>query len=235
MNYDESALQIVREDRLLINRYDDWLFDEFKPYVGRRILEVGCGLGNLLIHFTDRELVVGIEPSDDVVRQVRDRFAQYPNIVVMSLGITDSQVLELADKQLDTVISLNVFEHIEDDILALKNTFHLLRPGGKLILIVPAHQQLYGQIDRSIGHYRRYTKTSMKFTVEQAGFTILTQKYINILGALGWWVNSRLLQRHVPPSGQLRLFNSLVPALRWFEKIIPTPFGISLLTVALKP
>ena len=234
LDYSEDALQAVREGRLLINRYDEWLFDEFKPYLGQRILEVGCGLGNLLGHFLERALVVGIETSSESVDHVRRQYANNQNVQAHKYSITDPEVLKLAGLGFDTAVSLNVFEHIRDDELALRHTLALLQPGGALILIVPSHQSLYGTMDSSIGHYRRYTKDSMQEKMEQVGFQVQHQKYINILGALGWWLNGRVLKKTVPPSGQLRFFNQLVPVLRTFESLFDSPFGISLLTVAKK-
>jgi len=233
MNFDEGALQAVREGRLLIDRYDAWLFEEFKPYLGRRIIEIGCGLGNLTRHFLDCDLVVGIDTSDDSVAGVRRQFAGHANVEAFNLSITDPQVLALMQKRFDTAVSLNVFEHIEDDELALHHTRHLLQPStGTLILIVPAHPWLYGTMDRAIGHYRRYTKSTLGNKLEQSGFRLVYQKYINVLGALGWLVNGRVLKRTVPPTGQLQTFNALVPSLQRLETLLPPPFGISLLTIA---
>lgn len=235
MDFDQGALQAVREGRLLIDRYDAWLFEEFKPYLGRRIFEIGCGLGNLTGHFLDSDLVVGIDTSDDSVADVKRRFAGHPNVQAFSLSITDPQVLGLMDMRFDTAVSLNVFEHIDDDELALHHTCKLLQPGvGTLILIVPAHSWLYGTMDSSIGHYRRYTKSTLGRKLEQSGFRVVHQKYINVLGALGWFVNGRILKRTVPPTGQLKTFNMLVPSLQRVETLLPPPFGISLLAVAKK-
>ncbi|UCG25842.1 MAG: class I SAM-dependent methyltransferase [Chloroflexota bacterium] len=234
MEYDERALQAVREDRLLINQYDAWLYDEFEAYVGRRIVEIGCGLGNLLQHLADKELVVGIEPSQEIVDEMSDLFVDYENVRIEQHSITDPEVLALARLRLDTAISLNVFEHIEQDDIAIRNTWHLLQPGGTFILIVPAHQQLYGTMDRSIGHYRRYTKAMLGNKMKKAGFRVLRQRYLNLLGAVGWWINGRLLRRPIPPGGQLRLLNTILPALKAVESRFESPLGVSVLTIAEK-
>lgn len=235
MDYDQRALQTVREDRFLISNYDAWLFHEFEPFLGQRILEVGCGLGNLLERLLEREIVIGIEPSDEIVSLVRQRFAVHPNILIENYDITEPHVLCLVEKRLDTAISLNVFEHIENDNLALEHVFQILSPGGHLILIVPAHPFLYGRIDAAIGHFRRYTKTRLREKMERVGFQVKSQKYINMLGALGWWVNGTILRKKVPPSSQLRLINTITPILQAVEGVFPAPFGISLLTIAYKP
>jgi SAM-dependent methyltransferase len=234
MQFDEQALEEVRQSRLLINQFDDWLFHEFKPYVGRRVLEIGCGLGNHFDHFLGKERLVGFDLSSDTALKVQQQFAGQSNVRVLAASITDPGVLTLREERFDTAFSLNVFEHIEDDQLALEHTCQLLQPGGTFILIVPAHQWLYGPMDSSIGHFRRYTKKMARKKLEQAGFQIETQKYINMLGALGWWANGRLFRRRVPPRGQLRLLNGIVPLCRGIERLCPAPFGVSLLSIARK-
>lgn len=234
MDFDEAALQTVRETRLLIDRYDAWLFEEFKPYLGQRIFEIGCGLGNQIRYFLDRDLVVGIDISSESVTEVKRRFKDHPNVQAHALGITDTKVLSLAVSGFDTAISVNVFEHIEDDNLALTHTYSILQPGGRFILIVPAHEWLYGTMDSSIGHYRRYTKDTLTNKLEGVGFRVKHQKYINMAGALGWLINGRLLKRQVPPTGQLKFINTLVPALKGVERRLNPFFGISLLSIAQK-
>lgn len=232
MQYDEDALQAVRESRLLINQYDAWLVDEFEPFIGQRVIEIGCGLGNMLQHFVDRDLVIGIETSNDTVVDAKKRMAQYGNVAVCEQSITNPSVLDLMEYRFDSAISVNVFEHIEDDELAMRNTGKLVESGGYFVLIVPAHQWLYGTMDKSIGHYRRYTKLAARQKLEKAGFRVVRQKYVNLLGAVGWFVNGRLLRKRVPPDGQLRLLNTLVPTIRAVERMVSPPFGISLMTIA---
>lgn len=232
MKFDEIALQAVRERRLLIDDYDSWLVEEIRPFLGQRLIEVGCGLGNLLMQFVDRELVIGIEKSPETVIEARRKFAGMEHISICEYSITDPSILALQEMRFDTAVSLNVFEHIEDDELAMQHTALLLKPNGNFVLIVPAHQWLYGSMDSSIGHYRRYTKALARDKLEKAGFRIVHQKYLNMLGAIGWFVNGRFLRRNVPPSAQLRIFNKVVPFLKAVERAIPPPFGISVITVA---
>ena len=234
MEYSEMALQKVREDRLLIPAVDQWLYEEITPYLGRRVLEIGCGLGNFARHLGDRELYIGTEISPQSIALVQQAFANRPNMRFVLADATEPTFTDFAADHIDTVFSLNVFEHIENHETALRNTAQVLQPGGHLILVVPAHMWLYGSIDRAIGHYRRYDKRMMADLLRQAGLDLVTQKYINALGALGWWANGRLRRQDTPPSGQLRLFNRLVPVLKRIERAISPPFGISLLTVGRK-
>ncbi len=234
MSPDSWALNQVRERRFLLDRCDAWLFEEMKPFVGERVLEVGCGYGNLTQHLLSREVVVGIDLSSESIATFRERFSNHPHVHAFVYDITDPQVLELASWEFDTSIALNVLEHIEQEEKALEHIAGLLRPGGRLIAIVPALPALFGSMDRAIGHYRRYTARTLRERLEQAGFSILLLRYYNLLGTFGWWLNGCLLRRSVPPAGQLRLFNRLVPLVRAVERLVPPPIGLSLLAVAQK-
>ena len=232
ITYDENALQRVREDRFLIDRCDTWLFEEIQPHLGQRIIEIGCGLGNLVSHLQDREFYCGIDLSLESINYLDEKYVNCTNLRFRCLDINDISVLRLKQYQFDTVVSLNTFEHISDDMLALRHAYELLDPGGNLLLIVPAHSVLYGSIDQAIGHYRRYSKSDLTSKLSTAGFRLLKVKFINALGAVGWFLNSRLLAQHVPPKGQLKVMNWIVPICQRVEKFVQFPFGISLFVVA---
>ena len=153
-------------------------------------------------------------------------------MLICSADVTEPGFLELACYKLDTGISVNVFEHIEMDELALQNIRRVLTSGARLIMIVPAHQALYGEMDRTIGHYRRYTKHSMAEKMGKAGYEVLHQRYVNLIGALGWYLNGRILKRKTPPEGQLKLMNLMMGFVKTVEGPIEFPLGISLVTVA---
>jgi len=232
MSSNESLLQEVRERRLLIHRCDAWLFELVEPFIGQRVLEVGCGLGNLTRHLLDRELVVAIDVSEASVAHVNVAYAHYPNVHAVICDVTDVAFLSLKRYLFDTAVSLNVFEHIEDDGLALQRICEVLVPTGQLILIVPAHAYLYGDMDRSIGHLRRYTRKELALKLRQSGFKVCTQRYVNAVGALGWFINGRVLRCQVPPVVQLKLFNRLMPLVMALESRLEVPFGLSLLSVS---
>lgn len=234
MEYNEAALQKVREDRLLIEAVDQWLYEKVAPHLGRRVLEIGCGLGNFTRHLIDSEFYLGTETSVDSIVYVQQVFADHTNMRFVVADATAPAFTDFASHAFDTVFSLNVFEHIEDHVLALRNASSVLAPGGKVILVVPAHAWLYGSIDRAIGHYRRYTKEMMTNLFQEVGLNCVTLNYLNALGALGWFVNGRLRRQQTPPSGQLRLFNLLVPFLKRVEHIVPVPFGLVLVAVGQK-
>ncbi len=229
---DPLALREVRERRLLLDRCDAWLFEEMAPFIGQRILEVGCGHGNLAMHLLAREVFVGIDVSDDSIAVFRQRLADHPHMQAYVYDITAPNILELQHFRFDTAIALNVLEHIGPEDEALRHVRRLLVPHGHFIVVVPALPCLYGSMDRSIGHYRRYTSKMLRERLGRSGFLVKTLRYYNLPGILGWWLNGRLLRQTVPPAGQLRLFNRLVPLVRAVERRLPMPLGLSLLAVA---
>jgi SAM-dependent methyltransferase len=140
---------------------------------------------------------------------------------------------EWGARPFDSVVCLNVLEHIEDDLFALEQMHRVLAPGGNLALLVPAHQVLYGEFDRAVGHYRRYEKRELATKLKQAGFTVRKMKFFSLLATLPWLVNGRLLKRDYLPTGQANLANRLVPLLK-LERFIGPPCGLSLIAIAQK-
>jgi len=155
MDYSEAALQKVREDRMLLDEVDDWVYELIEPFIGQRVLEIGCGLGNFTRRLTNRELYIGTDISTECINYIKDNFEGYTNIRAYAVNVADESVLGLSHYSIDTVFSLNVFEHIVDDRAAIKIIAQMLQPGGVAILVVPAHNLLYGSMDKPIGHYRR--------------------------------------------------------------------------------
>ncbi|MCB4755581.1 MAG: bifunctional glycosyltransferase/class I SAM-dependent methyltransferase [Elusimicrobia bacterium] len=233
--YEETAG--LRTLRILegAGEYNTWLFNQCKPFLGRRILEVGSGIGNITKHLLDRDLVIATDVVEFYLDDLTKLFSHLPNVKIRKLDLLNEQGAKQAQKEFgpDTVLCMNVLEHIEKDKEALRNIGHLLPLGGRLVLLVPAHKQLYSKIDENLGHFRRYSKDEIKVGLEKAGFQIRSSRYLNMLGAIGWFINGKILMRKILPSRQLRLFDLLVKLLA-IEKWMPVPFGLSLLTICSK-
>ncbi len=132
----------------------------------------------------------------------------------------------------DSVVMLNVLEHVSDDARALRHIHDVLPPGGRLILLVPAFRSLYGPIDANLGHYRRYTKRSLRSLAEDQGFRVQTLRYFNSVGFLGWWVNAKISRKTEQSETQIKFFDCrIVPLLSRLEAVIPPPVGQSLFAV----
>ncbi|MBC7252224.1 MAG: class I SAM-dependent methyltransferase [Anaerolineae bacterium] len=228
-----DALAAAVRGRFLLRRYDRWIYRRLRPFIGQRVLEVGCGLGNFTPFLLDRELVVAIDLSQEYCAAVAERFNGAPNLIVQRHDITaDPRPLLLYN--FDTVVCFNVLEHIADDLAALRNIYRVLRPGGALVLLVPALPALYGSLDAAIGHWRRYRRQELMDKATQVHFTPEKCFYINLLAALGWLVSGKLLRLRITPSLQLRFFDLLVPFCACLEALYPPPAGLSLVLIARK-
>jgi SAM-dependent methyltransferase len=214
-------------------RYNRWQYSRVAPYLGRRICEVGAGIGNMsaLIRGSAPDLLV-LTDTDPYYREaLRDRFAPDPEVLVEELTLPDrSATTRFQQYDFDTVVALNVIEHISEDVDALRCIAAMLRPGGRGLVLVPAFQALFGSLDRELGHHRRYTKATLSDRMRQAGFRIEQAFYFNIVGMVGWWLNARV--RNIPriPARQVRYFDAVVPVLR-LEQLMPLPFGQSVIAV----
>jgi len=217
-----------------LHRYNQWIFSKFRPFLGRRVLEIGSGTGNITKFLLDRDLIIVTDVEPKYLTHLRNTFEKYRKFEIEHLDISGAEMEHYRSFHIDSVICFNVLEHVELDETALRRIFSLLEPGGRLLLLVPSHPWLYGSIDKHLGHHRRYGKRELKNKLEAVGFKVVLMKYFNRIGILGWFLNSKVLRRKRLPSFQMRIYNLLVPMLK-LEKFFPLPFGTSLLAVAEKP
>ncbi len=213
--------------------YNRWLHGRFEGHLGRRILEVGSGVGNQTRYFIDRERVIASDIEAHYKRELIAKFGGRSNVRVASFRfpLSEADRADLRTEGIDTVVCLNVLEHIEDDHGTLRDFAAVLPPGGRLALLVPAMPSLYGSLDVHLRHFRRYDRVALVELVTEAGFAIDEIRYLNRPGVAGWWLNSKFLKRKVLPRGQLGAFRWLLPLLRAEEKSPPS-FGMSLLVLA---
>lgn len=218
-----------------LDRYNFWLYEQIADAVGNRVLEVGSGTGNIT-HFlcSNNRQVTATDVVPAYRGELQRLFGDRPNVEVGKFDLTAKAPAEMIAELFDTVVCLNVLEHIEDDLFALEQMRDVLQPGGKLALLVPSHQFLYGEFDRAVGHFRRYGKRELIGKLEKVGFVVQQTKYFSLLAALPWFINGRLLKRDYLPTDQVNLANKLVPLLR-LEKLIGPPCGLSLIAIAQKP
>src|SRR5437016_1196715 len=218
----------------VLRRYTAFLWDLMRPYVGRRVLEVGSGTGVMTRYLATREEVVASDVDPEYVEFLRRTFADKPNVQVRLLDLAHLGEDGLAPHRFDTVVCANVLEHVADDAATLRAMRALLAPGGRVVLIVPALRALYGTIDVAIGHHRRYSREEIDAKLRAAGLEVEHVSYFNLLGVAGWWLNARVLRRRSVPGLQARLNDRLVPLLR-LERRLKPPIGMSLLAVGRVP
>ena len=215
--------------------YNKWLHDRFDAFLGRRILEVGSGVGNQTRYFADRERVVASDIEAHYLRELRRRFEDKAHVRVASFHfpLSDADRADLQHERIDSIVCMNVLEHIEHDRETLTDFASVLQPGGRMVLLVPAMPALYGTLDKALLHFRRYDKAGLAQLVTDCGFEVQQIRFLNRLGVAGWWLNSRVLKRQVLPKGQLAAFKWLMPLLKR-EETHPPSFGMSLLVLATK-
>ena len=215
--------------------YNRWLFERVSPWVGRRVLEIGAGVGNMSAFLMNggRERVVLSDTDAHYLERLRERFLRYPHVGVAHLRLPTFDP-ELARERFDTVICLNVLEHVRDDMLSLSAMFRLLEPGGRLVLLVPSLPAIYGTLDEALGHFRRYTPAEIRRKYAEAGFRLDHLEYFNLAGVPGWWLTGRVLRRRLIPTGSLRWYDALVPLFR-LERWLPWRIGQSLIAIGERP
>jgi len=211
--------------------YNAWIYQMLRPYIGRDILEVGSGIGNMTRYFLGHGRVTASDVSPFCLRELERTFGEYDHFKVRPLDISRNSYPQI--EMYDTIICLNVLEHIEDDRDALRNMHKLLRRGGKLILYVPANPRLYCEIDRGVGHYRRYQMGELVSKMKDAGFSVSGTRHHNILGALGWWINGKVLGKKAIGATDVGGFEMLMPLVKLQDRM-DSKFALSILAIGEK-
>ena len=241
MNTDDAAEGRADSSRLYegltdveqaLPRFARWMYGTARRDLGHSVLDAGAGIGThteLLLR--DGHQVVAIEAHPAFVSRLRERFPESDSLQIFEgdLAAPDG----LGDfLPLDSAICLNVLEHIVDDVQSLKNVGQKVRPGGRLVALVPAHPWLYNNLDRAIGHHRRYTRREFQEKLESSGWTVERIFYFNLLAIAGWFVSGSLLRRTSPGRGLSRLYDFLVPVLSPLERVLVRgAYGLSLIAV----
>jgi SAM-dependent methyltransferase len=213
--------------------YNAWQFSRIAPFLGRRVCEIGSGIGNMSAHFLrhPHELLLLTDTDPFYLERLRARFMGQGTVRVERLSLPEPLAAErFRSYRLDTVVALNVVEHITPDDPALATMASMVGRGGRVIVLVPALPLLYGSLDRELGHARRYTRRSLGSALERAGCALERVFYFNMVGVFGWWLNARVMQASRIPSAQLGWFDRLVPLWR-LEDALPRPFGQSVIGI----
>jgi SAM-dependent methyltransferase len=230
------ALQRMRT----LETYYEWSYELFESHMGRRILDAGCGVGNFTaIAEKTAEYVLAADLSPKNIQVLKDRFRKSSVVEIAQVDLeTDKEFYRT--KQIDTIVCLDLLEHVYDDLSLLKNFFTMIQTGGYLLVKVPAFRWLYGAIDIASGHYRRYVPKELREKAESAGWETVSVNYMNIAGIVPYWFKSRVLKKGVNFSRtfkawQLKAVRSIVPALKIVDKMMGPPIGQSVILVARKP
>lgn len=212
--------------------YHRWIRDEFSPYLGERIVEVGAGIGDFsrLLLETGPHRLYAFEPAENLFPRLAQDVGQRPEVSAFNSVF---EVERLSEK-VSSIVYVNVLEHIEDDVGELRKAHAALEPGGHLLVFVPALQWLYSKADGELGHFRRYHKKELRALAEDAGYTVLRLRYFDFAGIIPWWVYFVLMRRSFG-SGPVSAYDRfVVPVMRPLERLITPPVGKNLLLVAQK-
>jgi len=213
--------------------YNAWLGKRLRAHLGRRVLEVGAGIGTITREILPGcELVIALEAEELYAGQLEKAFRGDSRVRTVHSRVEDTNWAQLATERLDSVLLSNVLEHIEDDAAAVRNFRTALPRGGKIVILVPALPFLFGTLDTAVGHYRRYMPASLRSVIENNGFQVEHLEWMNLLGIPGWLFNGRVLRRRIIPAGQLRIYDRITPLLARLESMVRLPVGMSLLAVA---
>jgi len=244
LNANEKVLPLGRQTMSSglerATNYHRWNYEWIAGYLQGRILDVGGGTGNHITFLRDLELV-SVDISAECVDELRHRYREIGNWTFEVGDITDGRLVDrLGRASFNTVLSCNVFEHIAEDERAFIHAAELLKPGGLLVLVLPAHRWLYGSMDKLAGHFRRYSDEDAARKLRVASLEQVSIRYVNLVGAMGWYVNNRIISHDDLSSGginrQISIFDRLmIPVLKRIEGQRSMPFGQSLVCVGRKP
>jgi glycosyltransferase involved in cell wall biosynthesis len=229
-NHGEATLRIMAR----AGRYNRFLFEQIEPYLGREVIEVGAGTGNISRSLLDRDRLVLSDADPGYVEMLQRTYKDWGYVQTLALDLARPQALpaELAGS-FDSVVSFQVLEHIQDDAAALDAMRRLLKAGGRALLMLPAHQALFGTLDRELAHFRRYDEAAVRAKLAAAGFEVEALRFFNPVAVPGWWLNGRVLKRRLIPDFQLAVFEKLHFLVRWLARW-DIRFGLVIFAVARK-
>ena len=233
-HYEGSDLEVLFD----MPHYQAWILERLAPWLSGHTVEYGAGLGafsrHLLASGRLRRLTL-VEPDVQLVDILRQRLSQRDEVDVAAADLL-THAHSLPTAGVDTIVMINVLEHIEDDAEALIALRRVLRPGGALLIFVPALPALMSELDRLLGHYRRYTRRSLRALIEGAGLTIERCDYFDLPGVLPWLVINRWMGATGFDPRLARIYDwAVVPWARRLESRHPPPLGKNLLVAARVP
>jgi glycosyltransferase involved in cell wall biosynthesis len=202
-------------------RFTKWMADTIRPYLGERILEIGAGIGNLTANLVPRSVYWASDINPHYLERLKKLKQTRPYLQVQYTDATAEETYP--EQQFDTVLCLNVVEHLEDDVSALRNIRASLEKNGLAIVLVPNGPGLYGSLDRVLGHYRRYNRQQLIQACQQAGFRVEKILKFNRIGAPGWWWNGRILKKDTFGFWQIKTLNTILPVIRPIDRFLPFP------------
>ena len=214
-------------------RFNLWMGQTLAPYVGDRVLEIGAGIGTLTSQFIPRQFYLASDVNPSYLSYLRGYSVGKPYLRVRHIDAGIPGDFVGLEEKFDTVLMVNVLEHVPDEQVTLRNIRSSLMPGGRAVILVPQHPALYGTLDRALEHRERYTRKSLQEGLEQAGFEVERIFDFNRFSVPGWWLSGKVLRRETFSRAQLKVLQMTMPMLRRVDRAFPWG-GLSLIAVAVK-
>ena len=216
------------------HRFNTWMADAVKPWVGEHVQEIGAGLGNLSSKMLPREAYTASDLDPLYLDYLKSRFNNNPTVDVRKVDLENTEDFNEIEGRFDSIICLNVLEHVNKSDLALQNMYRALTPGGTAIILVPQGQWLYGSLDRVLEHHLRYSRKQLIEKCTAAGFEMEKVFTFNRMGLWPWFINGKIFRRKRFNKLQLKFFDTFVWLWRRLDRFLPWP-GLSVVGIARKP
>ena len=218
------------------DNYYQWMLDEIRPHLGSRVLECGSGRGTLTARLLELRLdrVVASDFDEDYLPGLRAICSGRDSAAVILLDLeqpAESSIDRLKAEKIDSIVMINVLEHISSDERCLASLARALPSGGRIIVFAPAFPLLFSALDESYGHYRRYTKRMMRRLAERVGMRTTAMHYVNFPGFFAWLILYKLFRGTQLGNNSVSIFNRLTPMVRKVESVFRPPLGLSVVTV----
>lgn len=219
------------------DKYNTWIYNSFKDHLKGTVLDIGSGLGDIVKHYSGSNIdkVILSDYSTDMIDNLNRIFADNKFFSTVQMDIQGNDFYEiLSSASVDTITCINVLEHLKYDLASLVNMHRLLKQDGKLILLVPAFQCLYGSLDKLVDHHRRYSKGSLSAVLARSKFKVDEFKFINFFGIITWFISGKVLKHKEFNKDACKKLDKIVPYLERFESIFHPPIGQSLIAICSK-
>lgn len=241
MDFKNFKMKLIDEEGLITlnviekaNKFNEWMYKTIKPHCKGKILEIGCGIGNISYFFiNDNFDIVLSDVRENYLEIVKKKFKRE----TVKIDIVDLNFDEKYNNLIgtfDTVFALNVIEHINDDSKAIENCKKLLKENGHLIILVPAYQFLYNNFDIELDHFKRYSYRSLKNTLKENNLRIDRIFSFNLIGILGWYFSGSIFKKKTIPEGQMEIFNKMVFIFKIIDFITFKKIGLSVISFSTK-
>jgi SAM-dependent methyltransferase len=230
----DSGNQIL-EEISKAHHFNKWMYETIRPFCRGNILEIGSGIGNISSFFiSDNYQITLSDIRQEYLIKLKETFGNNigeQNIISIDLVAPSfSEEYQGIARGFETVIFLNVLEHVENDNQAIKNCQYLLKPNGTLIILVPAYNFLYSQLDKALGHHRRYAAKRLSNLISLNGFTTKKVFYFNALGMLAWSYG-KIFRLHSIPGTEMKVYDRLVPFAKRIDKLLHNRIGLSVIII----